>query len=168
MGYKENLYWNTLWIAMELALTVSRTEQMNLAKWSTGFCSWQMNFLPIGNVIMFICHVFYWVLWCCLLSLMFVHVSFCSHNGFLCLVSIQETSNHKLDLVMFRHAMHELLKFEYFHDWKFSWCSQIKSSEIRGATFIPLESPWWVLLHRRGLIIFRPMVGQLLIIHKRT
>ncbi len=32
MGYKENLYWNTLWIAMELASTVSRTEQMNLAK----------------------------------------------------------------------------------------------------------------------------------------
>jgi hypothetical protein len=107
MGYKENLYWNTLWLQWSLHFTVSRTEQMNLTKWSTGFCSWQMNFLPIGNVIMFICHVFCWVPWCCLLSLMFVPVSFCSHNGFSCLVSIQEISNHKLDLVIFRHAMHE-------------------------------------------------------------
>jgi hypothetical protein len=129
------------------------------------------NVLPIGNVIMFICHVVCWVPWCCLLSLMFVHISFCSHNGFLCLVSIQETSNHKLDFVRFKHAMHESLQFEYFHHWKFSWCSQIKSSEIRGAAFIPLESHCWVLLHRCGFIIFRRMVGQvgqLSIIHKRT
>jgi len=119
MGYKENLYWNTLWTAMELALTVSRTEQNELSKmihWILFLTNelssnWKCNhvhmsyFLPASMMLL-------------IKPYMFVHASFCSHNGFLCLVSIQETSNHKLDFVMFRHAMHE--QFEYFHHWKFS------------------------------------------------
>jgi hypothetical protein len=75
MGYKENLYWNTLWIAMELALTVTN-ELSKMIHWILFLTNeissnWKCNHVHMSCFFVGFHDVDYQAL--CLSTYLFVH-----------------------------------------------------------------------------------------------